>query len=323
MLDTPVAFIIFNRPDLTEIVFEAIRQAKPKKLLVIADGPRFPEEAEKCEKARAVIKKVDWECEVLTNFSDKNLGCKRRVSSGIDWVFSEVEEAIILEDDCLPTQSFFYFCQTLLDHYRHDERVMHIGSNNFQNGKNITESSYYFSKYPHIWGWASWRRAWQYYDIDMKTWLDYKKLDLISLACNDSYEHRYWTNIFEGAFSGAINTTWDYQWTYAIWCQNGLSIVPQTNLVSNLGFREDATNTFGENPLAKISTTDIWEISHPCFLLINQTNDTYTFDYLFDGRAMKEADTIRGRIRRYATNIKQGIKKLVLSRLEGQLKGTF
>ncbi|MEN2383889.1 MAG: hypothetical protein KA716_33360 [Gloeotrichia echinulata DEX184] len=153
-LSTPIGFFIFNRPDLTAQVFEAIRQTKPHKLLVVADGPRFPEEEEKCLKTREVIKSVDWDCEVLTNFSEINLGCKYRVYSGLDWVFSQVEEAIILEDDCLPTPSFFYFCQTLLQRYRDDERVMHISGNNFQFGQSRTPYSYYFSKYNHIWGWG-------------------------------------------------------------------------------------------------------------------------------------------------------------------------
>jgi hypothetical protein len=131
-LSTPVAFLIFNRPDLTQIVFEAIAKVKPKQLFVVADGPRFAAEAKKCEQARAAIDRVDWECEVFTNFSDTNLGCGQRVASGIGWVFSEVEEAIFLEDDCLPVESFFSFCQALLEHYRHDERIMTINGNNFQ-----------------------------------------------------------------------------------------------------------------------------------------------------------------------------------------------
>lgn len=188
-VSTPVAFFIFNRPVLTEIVFEAIAKAKPKKLLVVADGPRFAEEEEKCQKARAaVIDKINWECEVLTNFSDRNQGCKYRVSSGLDWVFSEVEEAIILEDDCLPAPSFFRFCETLLARYRDDERVMTISGDNFQLGNSRTEYSYYFSKYTHIWGWASWRRAWQHYDVDMKSWTDDKKLDIIYSVCEDPLE---------------------------------------------------------------------------------------------------------------------------------------
>lgn len=233
-ITTPIAFIIFNRPDLTEIVFEAIRQAKPNKLLVIADGPRFTEEAEKCNRARAVIQNVDWECEVLTNFSDINLGCKYRVSSGLDWVFSEVEEAIILEDDCLPTPSFFNFCQTLLEHYRHDERIMHICGNNFH-PYSINDYSYHFSLYNHIWGWATWRRAWKYFDVEMKTWQQCKKLSLFDSLWIDSYEKKYWIEIFDQVSANLVDT-WDYQWTYACWSQSGLSVNPNTNLVSNIGF---------------------------------------------------------------------------------------
>jgi len=154
-LQVPIVFIIYNRPDLTERVFDSIRKAKPNKLLVVSDGPRFTEDVEKCKCVRAVIDKVDWDCEVLKNFPEVNLGCRKRVSSGLDWVFSEVEEAIILEDDCLPAPSFLSFCQTLLERYRDDERVMHISGNNFQFGISRTEYSYYFSKYTHLWGWAT------------------------------------------------------------------------------------------------------------------------------------------------------------------------
>ena len=152
-LTTPVVFIIFNRPDTTAKVFEAIRQAKPPKLLVIADGARIdkPGEAEKCAAARAIINQVDWQCEVLTNYSNVNLGCRKRVSSGLDWVFEQVEEAIVLEDDCLPHPSFFQYCQELLEKYRDDERIMMISGDNFQFGNETTEYSYYFSRYGHCW----------------------------------------------------------------------------------------------------------------------------------------------------------------------------
>lgn len=278
MLKTPVAFLIFNRPDLTSIVFDAIAQAKPKKLLVVADGPRFPEEAEKCREARAVIERINWDCEVLTNFSEINLGCKHRVSSGLDWIFSQVEEAIILEDDCLPAPSFFYFCQTLLEYYRHDERIMHISGNNFQFGQSRTEYSYYFSKYPHIWGWASWRRAWKYYDVTIKTWSHYKKLEIISSLCEDSYEQKYWNDIFERTYNGTVDT-WDYQWVYACWCQTSMSILPNLNLVSNIGFRIDGTHTKSSNaPGARLPTTDIWGIKHPSFIVRHKEADNHTFN---------------------------------------------
>jgi len=303
-LSTPVVLLIFNRTDLTEIVFEAIRQVKPKKLLVVADGPRFAQEAEKCEKSRDVIQKIDWECELLTNFSEINLGCKQRVSSGLDWVFSEVEEAIILEDDCLPNPSFFSFCETLLEHYRYDERVMMISGDNFQLSNSRTEYSYYFSKYTHIWGWASWRRAWQYYDVNMKTWEEYKKIGLIGSVCNDWYEQKYWTDIFDQVFHGTINT-WDYQWLYTCWCQNGLSIIPSCNLVSNLGFGSDATHTVNDSPWRRLPTTDIYKIEHPPFMVRNLDGDRYTFDYLFEGKKMRENDTLIRKLRGQLSSIKR------------------
>jgi hypothetical protein len=231
-LSTPVAFIIFNRPDTTARVFQAIRQARPQKLLVIADGPRIDrsDEAEKCAATRAIIDQVDWECKVLTNYSDINLGCKHRVSSGIDWVFSEVEEAIILEDDCLPTPSFFQFCQTILERYRHDDRISMIGGTNYQQEHSRTSSSYYFSKYAHIWGWATWKRAWKNYDVDMKTWTECKRNNLVQSAFHDAYEQKYWSDEFDKVYAGEINT-WDYQWLYTCFAQSRLSIVPNRNLI--------------------------------------------------------------------------------------------
>jgi len=148
-LTTPVAFLIFNRPDTTEKVFAEIAKAKPPKLLVVADGPRAakPGEIEKCEAVRSIVERVDWDCEVLKNYSDVNMGCRTRVSSGLDWVFENVEEAIILEDDCLPNQSFFKYCQELLQYYRHNEKIFSISGSNWQFGGRIYDKSYYFSKF--------------------------------------------------------------------------------------------------------------------------------------------------------------------------------
>ncbi|XWK85977.1 MAG: glycosyltransferase family 2 protein [Phormidium sp.] len=307
-LSTPVVLLIFNRPDLTEIVFEAIRQAKPTKLLFVADGPRFPEEADKCEKARSVIQKIDWECDLLTNFSEVNLGCKHRVSSGLNWVFSEVEEAIILEDDCLPSLSFFDFCESLLDRYRHDERVMMISGDNFQLGHSRTEYSYYFSKYTHIWGWASWKRAWQHYDVNMKTWSEYKKQNAIRSVCEDLSEQKYWIDIFERVVNGTINT-WDYQWLYACWCQNGLSILPNCNLISNIGFGADGTHTCGHSPWAQLPTYDIGELKHPPFIYRNVEGDSYTFKKHYQGEFFNESKSLRRKTRKFIKLIKNVIQQ--------------
>jgi hypothetical protein len=307
-LTTPVVLIIFNRPDLTQQVFEAIAQAKPNKFFVIADGPRHPEEAEKCKQARSVINKVNWTCEVLTNFSEQNLGCALRVSTGLDWVFSLVNEAIILEDDCLPSESFFQFCQTLLEYYRFDERIMAIGGSNLEIGNSRTDYSYYFSKYSYIWGWATWSRAWKHFDFQMKLWPEFEKLNVINSICKDRYEKKYWINIFTQVDQCFLNS-WDYKWLYTIWCQRGLTIVPYINLVSNIGFRSDATHTHGESPLSKLPTSNIWEINHPPFIVENYEADQYLFDYVYGGNFMRKQDSLIGKIKQMLSPIKRSLSK--------------
>ena len=284
-LKTPVAFLIFNRPELTERVFSAIREAKPSKLLVVADGPGKPEHVALCEKARDVIK-VDWDCELLTNFSDVNLGCRRRVSTGISWVFSQAEEAIILEDDCLPSPSFFGFCEALLDQYRNDQRVMHIGGSNVQHGQSRTPFSYYFSRYTHIWGWASWRRAWRHYDVEMRSWLQDR--ELIKNSFPDPIEADFWLNKFDKVHAGEIDT-WDFQWVYACWSQSGLAVIPNVNLVSNIGFGLGATHTHEMTSDSCLPVEDVWEVNHPTSVIRHQAADAYTFDHSFGGIYLKQA----------------------------------
>jgi hypothetical protein len=204
--------------------------------------------------ARAIIDRVDWPCEVLTNFSDHNLGCRRRVSSGIDWVFSLVEEAIFLEDDCLPDPTFFPFCQEMLERYRTDSRVMHIGGTNFQGASRVSEESYYFSRHVHVWGWASWRRAWRHYDVDMRAWKWARATGRVADILSTPMERRAFTSLFDRVARGQIDT-WDTQWTLACRANHALSIVPSRNLISNIGFRGDATHTSDSgHPVATMRT---------------------------------------------------------------------
>jgi hypothetical protein len=297
MLTTSVAFILFNRPDLTQIVFNAIRQAQPQRLLVIADGPRTSSEKLKCLEARGIINQVDWKCEVSTNFSDENLGCRNRISSGLDWVFDQVEEAIILEDDCLPAPSFFPFCQTLLDRFRYDKRIMAISGNNFQNGILRTPYSYYFSKYNHCWGWATWRRSWEHWNFSATPWMEFKNAGLVDQLSEDPYEIAYWRKIFDNLFLEGKPDTWDYAWTFKCWSQGGLTILPNTNMVTNIGFREDGTHTTQTNPLtANLPSHDIWEISHPPFVIRHKQADLYTFDHNFGGLRMKRKKNLFTRL---------------------------
>jgi len=273
-LDTPVLLLVFNRPDTTRQVFEAIRRARPARLFIAADGPRKerPGEAEKCELARSVVDNVDWDCTVSTLLHDENLGCRTAVSSAIDWFFAQVEEGIILEDDCLPSQSFFSFCQELLERYRHDTRVMQISGSNFLEVK--IEESYLFSKYGPIWGWATWRRAWNFYDVEMKLWPLIKERRLHCNFCINEDEVLAREEIFNAVYERRVDT-WDYQWVFARLINSGLSITPKQNLISNIGFAEEATHTRDSgdrrNNLKRHEIEG--ELFHPCFLLNDKNYD--------------------------------------------------
>jgi len=287
-MKTPILLLVFNRPSTTRLVFEAIQQAQPEQLFIAADGPRPDRisDAELCRETRSILNNVNWKCKVHTLFRETNIGCRNAVSSAINWFFAQVDEGIILEDDCLPHQTFFPYCEKLLEYYRHDSRIMQICGSNFQFGQHRGDGSYYFSKYSHIWGWASWQRAWQLYDVDMKTFPTFKDQRCIESIFSEPRVQQYWMMNFQKMYEKKIDT-WDYQWVYAIWSNNGLSIIPNTNLVSNIGFGEDAThtkspNTVGSNQL--ISSMN--EIIHPTFVLQNKIADEYSSKrlYTYDGK---------------------------------------
>ncbi|MBI5403062.1 MAG: hypothetical protein HY959_06650 [Ignavibacteriae bacterium] len=276
---TPILFLIFNRPDTTAKVFERIREIKPKKLFVSADGPRTnkPGEAERCEETRRIIDGVDWECEVHRNFSSENLGCKRGVVKGITWFFENAEEGIIIEDDCILEESFFAFAEEMLARYRNDERIMHIGAANFQDGKIRGDASYYFSKLCHVWGWATWRRAWKHYDVQIKTFEKFKTENGISKILKDEKMQAHWMKLFRTVYDNALDT-WDFQWVYSVWEQGGMSVIPNVNFVSNIGFGEDATHTLDSaHVLAENKTGKLEEIVHPEKMQADEEADLYTF----------------------------------------------
>ena len=281
-LVTPIAFLVFNRPETTRRVFDAIAWARPQKLLVVADGPRagHPTDVDNCIAARAVVERVDWPCEVLKNYSDVNLGCRRRVSSGIDWVFSKVGEAIILEDDCVPGKSFFSFCEALLCRYRDDERIMHVSGVNFQQGFRRSQYSYYFSRLPHIWGWATWRRAWEKYDVRMKDWPWMRANRQVARLFPAPIQAAFWESTFDQIYQGHVDT-WDGQWVFANWLHCGLAIAPDVNLVSNVGAGSEATHTKGQAWYFDMPAQELTTISHPPFVFPNYEADDYTMNHHF------------------------------------------
>jgi hypothetical protein len=267
----PVALFIFNRPDLTAQVFDVIRQARPPVLFISADGPRpdRPDDARLCREARAVTEAIDWPCEVHRNLREQNLGCGPAMSSGISWVFDHVDRAIILEDDCVPDPSFFPFCEELLNRYADDTRIFQIAGSSLDAPLEVfDDASYSFASFPLVWGWATWRRAWAQYDITMSSWPAFRDsgglAGLHAGRRRRTQLRREWNDIHSG------KGTWDHQWQYAVMSQHALSIYPAANLVSNHGFRADATQTTNPGSMAEIPSRRIeFPLRHPLLVAHN------------------------------------------------------
>lgn len=273
--------MVFNRLDTTKKVFEQIRKAKPPRLYISADGAReFKlDEAQKIEEVRAyILENIDWECQVKTLFRDKNLGCREAIIEAITWFFSYEKQGIILEDDCLPVQSFFWFCEEMLDYYGNDKRIWHISGDNFQNGIKYGDGSYYYSRYTHIWGWATWADRWQKYDPNLSTLSQFKQQNIISMVFDNKNEQRFWLDVFDKIYQKKFMTCWDYQWSYCAFANNGLCILPNVNMISNIGFGENATHTHDlESEMANIESKEIdFPIVHPTFKVANKIADGIT-----------------------------------------------
>ncbi len=259
-MKTPIVFIIFNRPELTQRVFEEIRRARPEILFIIADGPRPHkiQDAELCKQTRAIVEKIDWPCEVHRNYSEINLGCGKRVSSGLDWVFSQCEQAIILEDDCLPSANFFKFCEAMLDLYKNDSQIMSVSgfSPPIKDLRNLSED-YYFSKLFWMWGWATWKRAWQHYDFKMTEWPKYKESQklyehLSEFRMSNQFE-RDFDNVYYNNGEIGVVDTWDFQFVFSHFFHESIVIKPKYNLIENIGIgHHDATHTVLSNKLGNI-----------------------------------------------------------------------
>jgi hypothetical protein len=278
----PVLLIIFNRPSTTEIVLEEIRKAKPSKLFIAADGPRKerPDDHEKCQAARAVASKVDWDCEVKTLFRDENLGCGRGPSDAISWFFDHVEEGIILEDDVKPSPEFFRFCAELLDYYRDDVRVMEISGSSLPNRfTKVSPYSYFFSDWDHIWGWATWKRAWKHFDYEIKHYPETTKKGYLLSNYSSIHERFHQEHMLNRTYYENDKITWwDPQWGFARKINSGLVVVPTKNLVINLGFGSDATNTTDGSPYSEMKMEKMeFPLKHPEFVMRDRRIDAEVF----------------------------------------------
>jgi hypothetical protein len=264
MFETPVLFLTFNRLDTTKQVFSVIRQIKPKYFYIASDGPRADHEGEKAKVEavrRYMLDNIDWDCEIKTLFRDKNLGCGKGPASAITWFFEQVEQGIILEDDCIPSIGFFSYCAALLERYKDNEKIYHVAGDNPLGLVDIPDS-YYFARIQHCWGWATWRRAWNKYDYDMPGLMDFVTQKKINKIFRRKCDREYWLNIFKKMEKHQTDV-WDYQWTYTIFRNEGLCINPAKNLVSNIGFGGDGTHTFGNSFRNNQKRYELVDIKYP------------------------------------------------------------
>lgn len=266
-MKTPVVLIIFNRPNLTRQVLERIAEVKPEKLFIISDGPRNLQEKPLVEETRSIVEHISWKCEVVRKYADKNLGCRKSVSTGLDWVFSKVDRAIILEDDCVPNPTFFPYCEELLERYKDNEKISMISGDNFF-GENSNHSSYDFSYHSLIWGWATWSRTWKTYRLAEKMGTTYleENYNELNMSMNSTR-----LRAIRQTLLGKIDT-WDYIWQYAILISKGLCIFPSNNLIQNIGFNVDATHTKYPTFHAKLSTKELsFPLVHPKRIEVNRS----------------------------------------------------
>lgn len=291
-METPaVLLIVFKREDSAEKVFQAIRNAKPKKFYIAADGPRNEKEKIQCEKVRSIISKIDWPCEVKKNFRTSNVGIKKNISEAISWFLNEVGEGIILEDDCLPSEYFFEFAAINLEYFRNDSRIFQISGSAFQ-PRIRGEASFFYSRYNHGWGWATWKRAWDLCDLEMKSLNNFlREADRLKFW-ESKKERKYWSKFFKEQSENKIDT-WDYQWKFTLWKNSGLCIYPNFNMIKNLGFTNEGTNTIANDDNKADRPYQIPILGNnnciifPECMVRDRLADKWTFNNLYWGTPLK------------------------------------
>jgi len=300
----PVLLVVFNRPEFTRKVIDRLREIKPKIILVAADGPRLsnPSDIQNCKEVINVVNRgIDWPATLITNISKTNMGLRHRMASAITWAFTCYDKCIILEDDCIPNKSFFYFCTNLLNIYENTDSIGAITGDNFLNNKIAIEDSFYFSRYPQCWGWATWKRAWAYYDDAMLEWPAERNSGFLRKIFDHPLEIKYWEDIFDKVYEQKIES-WAYRWFYSFWKKDFLCVTPRKNLITNVGVGVSATNTVVfEAGRHFLDSDDIsFPLAKPQHVKQNIIADNYTQQYSI-GRAKDKS--IKARIKRLIIKI--------------------
>jgi hypothetical protein len=295
MFNTPILFLVFNRPETTQRVFDIIKKIKPSHLYIAADGPRkgIEEDVEKCREVRQIVGNIDWECNLNVLFRDENLGCGKSVNTAVDWFFDNVEHGIILEDDCLPELSFFNFCEKTLKYYSEEERIKMICGSNYLFNRFGDNDSFFFSNFCLIWGWATWKRVWK----DFRSNYDFFQLtnvrEMLSLKFEDRNLISWYQLMYDDVAHHKIGT-WDIQFAYYIYSKNGLSIVPFKNQIKNIGFIGAHIN---ENPDSKFfnmptKIIDIGKLIFPQTVNQNKDADRYLEKGIIEAHGLKRPNRL-------------------------------
>lgn len=316
MFTTPILLIVWKRPLKTIRVINEIRKIEPIKLYIACDGTSGKDSntLSKVKQTREIIdNEINWDCKIEKLYSDKNHGCKLAVSKAISWLFKYEEEGIILEDDCVPHLDFFYFSSIMLHKYRNDSRIWSISANNNQGSEKHNNASYYFSRYSHCWGWATWKRCWQYYDHEIKDWPIIKGGDILKNILDNKKQIKFWIKIFDDLYYNSKPDTWDYQWTYLCFKNSGLSIIPNINLINNIGFDEEATHT--KNGFSKTNNKELdlehsglFPIIHPNEIVRSKSADLKIEHIIYSGYPLNQIKYLKKNLKKFLSKIKKIIK---------------
>jgi len=280
-MNIPIVLIIYRRPDLVKQLVNSLRKFRPQNIYVVADGPKSGEENSLCEESRSAIDLITWPCNIHKVYAKTNMGLRNRVVSGLNYVFKREKWAIILEDDLVLGSSFLKYADSLLKKYEKDERIIAINGNNFLFNETLVKDSYYFTKYVHSWGWATWKRAWKLFDDNMTNWPEIRETDLLKKSLKSRISALYWKMIFDMVYAGNVDS-WAYRWTYSALINQKLCVNPRYNLVSNVGYGKDASHTKYKSRLLNMPIRELtFPLKHPKQVVISEKLDKIIERYCY------------------------------------------
>ena len=269
-----ILLIAFNRSNIKQ-VFDRIKVVKPRRLYIAVDESTNDTQCKICKETTSIVSHIDWECQVFKLYQEKNQGYDKHCFHSISWFFEQEPEGIILEDDCVPSLSFFGYCTTLLKKFRNDERIGHISGSNYQFGKNRGDGTYYYSNLTHVSGWAGWRRVWQEHCLNENKYDLFNQLDYLSnLPSHAPFQYR-WNRLFN-IVNHSNEHFWEVKYAYTNLINNRLSIIPNKNLITKIAYYDKMPHAIKNHPFTNIKNEEIDHIVHPSFICPDIEADLYS-----------------------------------------------